>query len=205
MKSILRSVLGLSLTLTTIISFSLESNATTVLEVEIDTAANTLSIIGTGGTSMATFATGNFPYVELAGFFSDTTNSFTSNSSPSSETLADFEGRTYQYLFDASWFISTRADSLSMLNRDLSVHGFDTSQSAFTGTTTWSISGTGIDLSKINMSGDVYANQNSANDGAETLIGTWQVIPEPSSAFIFGIGAFALTVISRRFCGGISR
>jgi len=76
---------------------------------------------------------------------------------------------------------------------------FQTTSTAFTGVATFDFSASLAALPVIGTSGNVYSGywQSGTADHGE-LVGQWQVVPEPSSTLLLGLGAFAMISKRRR-------
>lgn len=143
--------------------------------------------------------TGNFPIVGIEGLF--VTDKTTSNFIPSELTeivsgLQDYLGNPYgnlhvnEHFCDLSdpvspieYCMNQGNKSLGMLNTTRNTHRFSTTDTAFTGSSTWDLTGYGLTLSDFNLSGEVTAQAYSPGITFKP-IGKWEAyVPNTAPAF----------------------
>ena len=164
------------------------ASADILLSIDLS-VANTITITATDGLSAADATASNFTGYLLANFFNDASSSadsagfgdggLTTSANASDTTPSLFSGGTSFGL--NVWSFST----------DGSVDVLAGAQ-AFTGSATWS----GLDAEEYNAmlagntSGDIYFGADTDDDiaGGAILIGTWNVVPAPSSLALIGLG-----------------
>lgn len=102
------------------------------------------------------------------------------------------------YNFSANGFNSTVTDlDLNLFSQDKSnTQSFVDSAAAFTGSLTINLDSE--DLSGVGSSGDVLVGDGEPGGGSGLVIGTYQIIPEPSMVSLLIMGLGTLCIVRRR-------
>lgn len=148
-----------------------------------DPGTNDLRFSGVPGAHPEVTVTdnGNFPELDLRDFFTSP-KSGSGETSASSESLADFKGRTYGQRFLSGHFnpgfpfppspeVDIPNTSLGLLATNRAHHDFDTTQTALTGLSVFDVGALGFSASDFGTGGDLYAQ-----DFPFVKIGQWQAV-----------------------------
>ncbi len=162
------------------------ASAEVLLSVDLS-VVDTITITATGGLSSADASGSNFTGYLLADFFTDAaaTPADTSVSGDLSTAANASDGSAD--LFSGSTSFGLNVWSFST---DGTV-GVTAGAVAFVGSTTWTVDAFDYaDMLAGNTSGDIYFGADTDDDigGAAVLIGTWNVVPAPSSLALIGLG-----------------
>lgn len=172
------------------------ANADVLLNVDLS-VVDQITITATGGVSSADASTSNFTGVLLDGIFGETaalTSSLVSGDLVSANQSSDMTPAIFRAGggTDAGLNIWTIVDGGGSIT-------FTNGSAAFSGSATWNIA-TFAYTSLLNgaTSGAIYSGADDTGDiaGGAISIGTYRVVPTPSSAALLGLGG--LMVARRR-------
>lgn len=151
---------------------------------------NQLTISSTTGTSAANASGSSFTGVLLAGFFNNTATTLPITGGTGNLTAAGTVSDNSPSLFHGA--NSAGLNIWSFTNNSFS---FTAGQTAFTGAATWNLTAAVYaDMVGGNLSGNIYSPADTDDDIAgATLIGTYRVVPAPSSLAFLGLGSLACT------------
>jgi PEP-CTERM motif len=174
-------------TCTTLVSVA---SADVLLEVDL-TVLDTITITATGGLSAASAKGSDFTGFYLSGLFGTSTGAFTSTLVSGDISNAENPADTTPLLFR---FEDTDPGLNVWSFSSDTIVTFTDGSLAFTGAATWSLSAEGYaDLLAGSTSGDIYFAADDISDLPEaSLLGTYRVVPAPSSLILLGLsGLFA--------------
>ncbi len=170
---------------------AMTASADILLNVDLS-VADQVTITATVGNSAADASGNSFTGYLLAGFFNDPSYNADSGGNGVGNLTTSANASSGSPLLFSAW------DSFGLnvwnFSADSSV-GVTGGSQAFVGSATWS----GLDSDEYaamlagNTSGDIYFNADTDNDiaGGAVFIGTWNVVPAPSSMALLGLGGIA--------------
>jgi len=162
------------------------ASADVLLSIDLS-VTDQITITATDGLSAASATASNFTGYLMADFFNDaaatpadtSVSGDLSTAANASDASADiFSGGT-SFGFNV-WSFSSDSD-VSVTAGEI----------AFAGSTTWTVDAIDYaDMLAGNTSGDIYFGADTDDDiaGGATFIGTWNVVPAPSSLALIGLG-----------------
>ena len=165
---------------------AMTASADNLLLVDLS-STNQITISATGGLSAASVSVSNFTGWLLADFYSSTVHAGLADSAVSGDlTVAGTTSDGSPDLFRGGVDAGLNVWSFS---NDSGI-SFTAGAVAFTGSATWDVDAAMYaDMLAGNSGGDIYAPADTDDDiSGATLIGTWSVVPAPSSLALLGLG-----------------
>lgn len=165
---------------------AMTASADVLLEIDLS-VADQITISATNGLSAADASASNFTGYLLAGFFNDAAATPADTSVSGDLTTAANASDSSADIFSAGTSFGFNVWSFST---DSTV-GVTAGEIAFIGSTTWTVdSADYAEMLAGNITGDIFFGADSDDDIASGAvnIGTWNVVPAPSSMALLGLG-----------------
>ena len=179
--SVNSNVLGLCAIVSTVAA---GAQAQDLLLVDL-TVANQLTITATGAAASASASGDDFTGILLAGFYNNVNAAL-----PITAGTGNFSAFSGTSDASPSLFHGAGNAGLNIWDFHTGSFSFTAGQTAFTGSATWSLSATDYaDMVNGNQSGTIYSPADTDDDiPFAVAIGTWSVVPAPSSLALLGMG-----------------
>ncbi|MGV6813430.1 MAG: PEP-CTERM sorting domain-containing protein [Phycisphaerales bacterium] len=162
------------------------ASADVLLDIDLS-VANQITITSTGGLSSADATASNFTGFLLADFYNDAAATPSDLSASGDLSTAANASDGSPDIFSGSTSVGFNIWSFST-DSNVSVTA---GAAAFAGSSTWTVDAADYaDMLAGNISGDIYFDADTDDDIAAgaTLIGSWRVVPAPSSLALIGLG-----------------
>tara|TARA_R110000744_G_scaffold116348_7_gene217563 strand:- start:140 stop:712 length:573 start_codon:yes stop_codon:yes gene_type:complete len=166
---------------------TMTASADVLLEIDLS-VVDQITISATGGLSAASVSGADVTGVLMAGFYNTAAPGISRTYLSGDLVSAGSTPDGSPGLFNSSFGTSYGLNFYSWATE--STVDFTAGSVAFTGSATWSLDAASYaDAIAGNLSGDIYAFADDDDDiGAATNIGSWAVVPAPSSMALLGLG-----------------